>query len=203
MHQLLTVMGKGEIDRMNLGFDIDGVISDFVRSFMKVVKRHYDVTLTEADIYCHDLNLVLGISKQDRNKLIRETILEELELNSGAQRILAKLSSEGHRIFILTARPSDLVGITENWLKKKGIPYFQLLQLEQGEKHLANVNLDLVVEDNLEDAIGWSQKVKKVLIYDHPWNRTLNVRNLVKRVYNWGDIYKEIEQLKVASLPRV
>lgn len=191
-----------EDDKMDLGFDIDGVISDFVRSFVKVVKGHYDLTLTEADIHCHDLDLVLGISKQERNKLIRETLLEELELNPGAQKTLAKLSSEGHRIFILTARSGNLAGITETWLRKKKIPCFQLLQLKEGEKHLASVSLDLVVENNLEDAIGWSHKVRKVLIYDHPWNRSFNVRNLVKRVYNWDDIYKEIEQLKVASLPR-
>ena len=58
---------------MKLGFDIDGVISDFVGSFVKVVKKHHGLTLTEADIYCHDLNLVLGISKQERNKHVEQT----------------------------------------------------------------------------------------------------------------------------------
>ena len=184
---------------MNLGFDIDGVISDFVRSFVKVVEKHYNLALTETDIYCHDLNLVLGISRKERNKLIRETLLEELELNSGAKKALAKLYSEGHQIFILTARSSDLVNVTKDWLKKKGIPYSQLIQLNEGEKHLAEVSLDLVVEDNLEDAIGYSQKVKNVLVYDHPWNQSFNVKGLFKRVYNWNEILKEIEQLKVAS----
>ena len=97
----------------------------------------------------------------------------------------------------MTARPNDLIDVTKGWLEKKGIPYSKLVQLSEGEKHLAEVSLDLVVEDNLEDAIGWSQKVKNVLVYDHPWNQSFNVKGLFKRVYDWNGILKEIQQLKV------
>ena len=188
---------------MNLGFDIDGVISDFVRTFVGLVRKHYDLIITEADIYCHDLDLVLGISKEERDELIRETLQEDLALNLGVKEAMEKLYSEGHQIFILTARPHDLVKVTKSWLKKKGIPYSQLIQLDEGEKYLADVSLDLVVEDNLEDALGWSQKVKNILIYDHPWNQSFDVKGLFKRVYNWNEILKEIERLKVASSSKV
>lgn len=181
---------------MDLGFDIDGVISNFVRSFASVVKKYYNLNLAEADIYYHDLDLVLGISKEERNKLIRETLLGDLALISGAKEGLAKLHSEGHQILILTARPRDLINVTKGWLKKRGIPYSQLIQLDEGQKYLAEVNLDLVVEDNLEDAIGWSKKVKNILVYDHPWNRSFNIKGLFKRVYNWNGILEEIERVK-------
>ena len=181
---------------MKLGFDIDGVISDFVGSFVRIVKKHYSLTLTEADIYCHDLNLVLGISKQERNKLIRETLLGDIALMPKAQRTLMRLKSEGHQIFIITARFKDLVDVTKAWLKNKGIPYSRLIQLNEGEKYLAEVELDLIVEDNLEDALEWSQKVDNILVYDHPWNQTLNVKGLIKRVHSWDDIFKEIQRLK-------
>jgi len=182
---------------MDLGFDIDGVISDFVRSFVEVVKKHYDqLTLTEADIYCHDLNLVLGITKQERNKLIRETLLSDITLMPKARKTLMRLKSEGHQIFIITARSKDLIGVTKAWLKKKGIPYSKLIQLNEGEKYLAKIELDLIVEDNLEDALEWSQKVDNILVYDHPWNQTLNVKSLVKRVYSWDNIFEEIQCLK-------
>lgn len=59
---------------MNLGFDIDGVISDFVKTFSELVKNKYGITLNAAEIYCHDLNLVLGITKNERNQLIMETL---------------------------------------------------------------------------------------------------------------------------------
>ena len=182
-------------ERMKLGFDIDGVISDFVRTFVGIVEKRYDLILEEADIYCHDLNLVLGISKEETCELIRETIKEDLKLNFGAKETLVNLYSEGHRIFILTARPHDLAKVTKAWLKKKGIPYHKLVQLNEGEKYLTTVDLDLIVEDNLEDAIGLAKKVKNVLLYDHPWNQTLNVNGLIKRVHSWNEIFDEVQHL--------
>jgi uncharacterized HAD superfamily protein len=182
---------------MNLGFDIDGVISDFVKSFAGVVKKHYGQIITEDDVYCHDLDLVLGITKEERNGLIRETLQEDLALNAGARESIQKLYLNGHKIVILTARSRDLRKVTEDWLKSKSVSYSELIQLNEGEKHLADVSLDVVVEDNLEDAIGWSKKVRHILIYDHPWNQSFNVKGLFKRVYNWNEILKEIEQLVV------
>ena len=201
MLQLLIVIDRGKT--MKLGFDIDGVISDFVGSFVKVVKKHHGLTLTEADIYCHDLNLVLGISKQEMNELIRETLLSDLELMPKARRTLMRLESEGHQILILTARFKDLIDVTKTWLKNKGIPYSQLIQLNQGEKYLAEVELDLIVEDNLEDALEWSQKIDNILVYDHPWNQTLNVKGLIKRVHGWNEIFKEIQLLETKLSQKV
>lgn len=185
---------------MNLGFDIDGVISDFVKTFNELVESKYCIKLNEADIYCHDLNLVLGITKNERNQLIIETLKKDLALNHGAKETLEKLYSEGHKIYLLTARFGVSAKVTRDWLKKKGIPYSELLQLTEGEKYRANVNLDLIVEDCLQDALEWSQKVKNVLVYDHPWNKTLNVKNLVKRVYSWDEIYEEVQRLKTSCV---
>lgn len=185
---------------MNLGFDIDGVISDFVKAFRELVESKYDVKLNEAEIYCHDLNLVLGITKNERNQLIVETLRKDLALNHGAKRTLKKLSSEGHKIYLLTARFGVPAKVTKDWLKRKGIPYTELLQLTEGEKYRANVSLDLIVEDCLQDALEWSQKVKTILVYDHPWNKTLNVNNLIKRVYSWDEIYEEVQRLKASSV---
>ena len=185
---------------MNLGFDIDGVISIFVETFIKLVKKKHDVILKETDIYCHDLNLVLGISKKESYQFIRETLKEDLTLNYGAKETLKKLSIGGHKIFILTARPHDLAEVTKAWLKKKDIPYTKIVQLNEGEKYLAKVDLDLIVEDNLEDALEWSQRVESILVYDHPWNKTLNIKRLIKRVYSWDEIFQEIQRLEKSSL---
>jgi uncharacterized HAD superfamily protein len=184
--------------RMNLGFDIDGVISDFVGTLLEVVRKRYGLVLAETDIYCHDLDQVFGVTKQERDSLVRETLLNDPTPNTGAKETLTKLSQEQHQVLLLTARPADLADMTRKWLERREIPYSHLVQLNEGEKHLANVSVDLVVEDNLEDAIGWSSKIKHVLVYDHPWNKSFNVNGLFKRIYSWADILEEIELLKVA-----
>lgn len=181
---------------MNLGFDIDGVISDFVKTFIEIVDNKYHVKLKDSDIYCHDLSLVLGITRDERNQIITETLKKDLTLNVGAKETIDKLHTEGNKIYLLTARYGSLLFETEEWLKKKGICYTELVLLEEGEKHRTSISLDLIVEDCLQDALEWSKKVKDILVYDHPWNKTLNVKNLVKRVYSWNEIYEEIQRLK-------
>ena len=180
---------------MNLGFDIDGVISDFAFTFMKIVKEKYNLLLTEKELLYHHLDLLLGINKKERRQLVKEILLEDLNLIPGAKDAILKLKAEGHEIILLTARYIELENVTKDWLKRKGIPYSNLFMLNEGKKHLADVRLDLLVEDNLEDTIGWSKKVKNILLFDHPWNKSFNVHGLFKRVYSWKDILDEIKLL--------
>jgi uncharacterized HAD superfamily protein len=186
--------------KMNLGFDIDGVIADFSQALLETIKKNYGLALKKTDIYCFDLNVVLGITKSEGKQLIIEVLQKDLPLNTGAKETLERLSREDHNIQLLTSRYDVLRDITQSWLKEKGIPYTQLHLLNVGKKYLVKVDpLDMIVEDSLEEALGWTQKVKNVLVYDQPWNKTLNVKNLTKRVYNWNEIYNEIQQLKARN----
>ena len=182
---------------MNLGFDIDGVIANFTEPLLEIIKDKYGLALKVSDIYTFDLGVVLGITKTESNQLINETLKKDLPLNSGAKETLEQLSREGHSIYLLTGRFGYLRDLTQSWLKEKEVPYTQLHLLNVGEKYLAKVEpLHLVVEDSLEEALEWTRKVRNVLVYDQPWNRTLNVKGLTKRVYNWNQIYSEVQNLK-------
>ncbi len=184
---------------MNLGFDIDGVIANFSKPLLETIKENYGVTLKATDIYTFDLNIILGITKTEGNHLVNETLKKDLPLNIGAKETLEQLSREGHSIYLLTGRYDYLREITQSWLKEKGVPYNQLHLLHIGEKYLAKVDpLDLIVEDSLEEALEWTRKVKNVLVYDQPWNKTWNVKNLTKRVYSWSEIYSEVQHLKAS-----
>jgi uncharacterized HAD superfamily protein len=185
---------------VNLGFDIDGVIADFEKPLIQTVKENYGRTIKETDIYCFNLNVVLGITKTEESQLIAEVLKKDLPLYFGAKETLEQLNQDGHRIYLLTGRYYQFHNITESWLKQKGVLYDQLHLLKVGEKHRANIeSLDLVVEDSLEEALEWSQKIRNVLVYDHPWNKTLNIKNLTKRVHNWKEIYGEIKKLNAVG----
>jgi hypothetical protein len=184
---------------MNLGFDIDGVISNFTERFKEVVQQHYGISLTENNMYCYDVDLVLGIPKEDVANIVDETLRSNLPLVPLAKETLDKLHSEGHRIYLLTARSNALISSTSTWLKEKGIPYDEIYFLAMGKKRLADVHVDLVVEDSLEEALELTKKVKNVLLFDQTWNRTVNVKGLLKRVYSWPQIYEEIQKLSATS----
>ena len=181
---------------LKIGVDIDGVISNFVKNFKIIVKEQYDIDLKENDIYVHDLYLVLGISKSEAYNLIIKCLSQNLELIDGAKTGMIQLYKE-HEIFILTARPKELNGLTEKWLIKNNIPYHKLLHLDEGNKHEAGLNLDVIIEDNLVDVINLIDKTKMVLLYDHPWNRTLDVKGLIKRVYSWDEINTVIRKAQI------
>jgi uncharacterized HAD superfamily protein len=179
---------------LKLGFDIDGVISDFLATFKEIVREKYKIDLKEKEIYCLDLDLVLGISKADCDELIRETLRRDINLLPGAKEALKEIAKKGHEIYIFTARFSDFEKITKKWLDKNCVPYRRIIQSEMGEKYQKVEHLDIVVEDNLYDALNWTRKSDKVLVFDHPWNKTLNVNCLLKRVYTWAEVFKEVQK---------
>jgi uncharacterized protein len=181
---------------MKLGFDIDGVIANFSEILIQTIKKNYGLTLREQDITSFSLSAVLGITKAEEIQLVTDILHRDLPIYPGAKETLEKLSREGHCIYLLTGRYSHLRELTQTWLKEKDVPYNELHLLEMGKKYQVNISgLDVIVEDSLEEALEWTNKVKTVLLYDHPYNQTLNVKNLTKRVYNWNEIYQEIRRL--------
>jgi len=187
-------------ETMNLGFDIDGVISNFTIRFNEVIKKKYGITLTDSEMYSYEINLVLGIPKGDVDEIVTDTLKSDLPLNPDAKETLDRLTAEGHNIYLLTARSESLSHYTVSWLKEKDVPYKELYHLTGGQKSRAPIEVDLFVEDSLEEALELTKKVKRVLIYDQPWNKTKNVKSLLKRVHGWHEIYEEIQKFKSASL---
>jgi Uncharacterized conserved protein len=181
---------------MKLGFDIDGVIANFSQPLIQTIKKNYGLTLTEKDITRFSLSVVLGITRIEETHLITDILQQDLPIYPGAKETLEQLSREGHSIYLLTGRYTPLRELTQTWLKNKGVPYNELHLLEMGRKYQVNIDgLEVIVEDSLEEALEWTSRVKTVLIYDHPYNQTLNVKNLTKRVYSWSEIYQEIHRL--------
>ena len=180
---------------MNLGFDIDGVISDFTVRFNEVIQRKYGISLTSEEMYSYDVNLVLGILKSEVADIVTETLSSNLPLNPQAKETLDMLHAEGHSIYLLTARSSNLNEVTLRWLRENAVPFKKLYHLVGGKKYLAEVTVDVVVEDNLEEALELTRSAKHVLLFDQPWNKTKNVKGLIKRVYSWSEVYREIQTL--------
>lgn len=167
--------------------DIDGVIADFVGAFRKVVKKRYGVSLKEREIRVHDLFQVLGVPEEEAYELILTTLRQDLGLIPGARMALNKLKTAGHTIVIVTSRPVKLAAATRRWLRVHRIPHDRLVFQSEGQKHNSKQVVDVVVEDHLREAIRWMAKADRVLIFDHPWNHSLNVKHRLIRVSSWNE----------------
>lgn len=179
---------------MKIGIDIDGVIADFVTSFRALVKEKYNIEFGYEDIREHDLYKVLGINEKEAIELILETFDFDLNTQPDAPESIRKLS-EIHEIVLVTARPQQTEEITKKWLEKKGIPYNKLIIVTEGNKHeTEKEGFDVIIDDHLKEIVRWSEKVPLVLVYNHPWNKSLNIKNNFERVFSWEDILEKLDK---------
>lgn len=179
---------------MKIGIDIDGVIADFVTSFRAIIKEKFDLEFGYEDIREHDLYKVLGIGEQEAVELIISTFDYNLNTQPDAIESIRKLSKD-HEIVLITARPKEVEDITKKWLKEKGIEYNKLIIVTEGNKHLTEKEgFDVIIDDHLKEIIRWTQKVPLVLVYNHPWNKSLNIKNNFERVYSWEDILEKLDK---------
>ncbi len=183
---------------MNIALDIDGVIIDFVRSFNTVVKKRLAYDLKYEDLYCHDIGQVLGIPKSHVNQLLKETLENNhFDLIDQAKESIDYLKDH-HYVFLITGRDECYRERTIELLSEHDIHYEELYFSRYLEKHHVKVPFDVFVEDSVEEAVSLSQKGSTILLMNHPWNaKTLNIKNLFKRVDNWEDILKEIDRLSI------
>ena len=170
-------------------------LQSLVQTIVATLLNKYDYPLTESEIYLHDLNLVLGIEQEECLDLIEETLEKDLNLVKDVKQVLDKIKEE-NEIYILTARSIKFKETTIEWLRRKSILYDKILFLNEGEKYSCNEHFDIIIEDCLKDAINWKKKVKNVIIFDRPWNKTLDVKKHLIRVKNWTEIFAKIEELK-------
>jgi len=180
---------------MRIGIDIDGVVADFVKTFIPLVQERYGLALAEKDIYVHDLFLVLGITECEATELIRATICSDPDLIDGAKEAIYTLNRQ-HDVILLTARPEDLLDVTRRWLSRRGIEYRDLVHLREGHKFAPEHGFDVVVDDHLREVIGFAGKARKIIVFDHPWNQSFNLRGLFDRAYTWGDVLAIVDAMK-------
>jgi uncharacterized HAD superfamily protein len=181
------------------GFDIDGVIGDFVSRFRALVQDRYKVELLEEHIRGHDLFLALGVSSQEALELVRATLAHpEYELYPGAAEGLRTLVDAGIEVHIITARwngDPDARTKTEDWLASRGLAlgthYSRIDAVKEGEKFAVETALDSFVDDNLVELLRMAERrpdVRSLIVYDHPWNQTLDVARRLRRVHGWDEL---------------
>jgi len=182
---------------MKIGIDIDGVITDFVDTFKEVVKEKYHVHLQEEQIREHDLYKVLGIPSEKLRELVMEVFPQDLQPQPKAVETIQKIA-QNHEIYIITAREPETLDLSEKWLKNHNVPYSRLAFIKEGDKHkfIEEHDLDVVIDDNMKEITNWIGVVPNILVFDHPWNQSLNIANSFTRVKNWDEIFEIIQKLE-------
>lgn len=186
---------------MNIGIDIDNVISDYDNCFIQECLQH-DKTLRNSGIINKNaadiLNGMFDWTPEEAASFYRnnaERIAANLTTVPHSKEYIDRLKADGHKIIIITARDDGTWcnphTLTRTWLSNNHI-YYDKLILTKG----AGFKLEKCIENNIHLMIDDSKTVYQdciknnipALLMDTIGNRDINAR----RVYSWKEIYNFI-----------
>lgn len=187
---------------MNIGIDIDDTINNLHEIIIKKgIKFNEDNNINfEINPNEWDWEMAFGWNENLALKFLKENIAEAY-LNAGikenAAKVINKLHNDGNKIIIITSRSKkhfvDPYGISKTWLDEKNIKYDKIIVgAEDKAKACLENNINVFIDDHVYFLEGVSKENIKVLMFDSPYNQK---ETKFKRVYNWEEVYKEINKI--------
>ncbi len=195
---------------MNIGIDIDGVLTDmenYISVFGKKYAKENNIDFDEK----MDNNTIYGFfTKKDNEKFwdrYWEDYAENVEVRTSASEVIKKLRNEGNYIIIITARTYDkpiiksgkkrqknMEKLIIKWLNKNNIIYDKLIfsNLNKLNNCLDN-HIDIMLEDSISNIEILKDHIK-ILMFNTQYNKFYQ-DDKIRKVYNWNDIYNAINEL--------
>lgn len=183
---------------MNIGIDIDNVISDYDNCFIKECLLH-DKTLRNNGIINKNaadiLNGMFDWTPEEVTSFYRnnaERIVTNLTTIPYSKEYIDRLKADGHKIIIITARDFGVYSnphtLTRTWLSNNHIYYDKLILTkyprDKLEKCMEN-NIHLMIDDSKTIYQDCIKNNIPALLMDTIGNRDINET----RVHNWKEIY--------------
>ena len=130
---------------MNIGIDIDNVISNFDEVLKKEFLIH-DKELRNTGIINPEAPMTKGMFDWTDDEIYTfyleniGRITPSLDVIEGASKYIKKLKQDGHTIYIISGRDNgeytDPYNMTKNWLEKYDITYDKLFLVDAYNSHL-------------------------------------------------------------------
>ena len=197
---------------MRIGIDIDGVLTDIEQFVIDYISKYCVENKIEYKIgdsyydYCKTFS-IRKETEMDFWKQYLEYYAIHEKARPFASEIIKKLKSDGHEIYIITARwltnREDNLGnkmrqFVENWLTENKIFYDKLIfskaAKEKKSKEILENKIDLMIEDSPNNINELSNFVP-IICYHAEYNKDYE-GDKIMRCYSWYDIYQKINNLK-------
>lgn len=184
---------------MPIGVDLDEVLAPLIAHHCAFLNRKYGKSLAEADFCSYKFHEIYGVTLEqgvdDFYEFAQTPAYAEIEPYSEALAGVSELASLDE-LHVITSRQYFLQSHTCAWIHKHFKGKFSSIDFgnsfsKEGKKtskaELCNRNnIWLLIEDNEKYALEVSRDIP-VILFDKPWNRTLEARNIT-RAFNWRDI---------------
>ena len=182
---------------LNICIDIDGTITE-AYYWLDVINKHFNKNVTVDQITEYEIHKVMGIGRAEYDRFYEKNkfkIHSKQQLREDVKKVIKELSILNN-IYFVTARDESLTMLTYSYLKKNDLYYNEVFLLGNHYKveKAKELNCDIFIEDNYDNAIQLSEAGFKVLLMDTNYNRKKLTENTI-RVYSWKEIYVIINEL--------
>lgn len=193
---------------MNIGIDIDGVLTDLERAVIDFgtrmsVEEKWPIKIDMSKYW--EVDTFKWTQEQaDRfwNKYLVKYVIES-KPRMFSKEIIEILKKEKNNIYIITARneygmPPEYYGkmqeLTREWLKNQDIKYDKLIFARDSEKlqQCIENNVEIMIEDSPNNIKDISRKIK-VIKFDCQYNKQVDGENIIT-AYSWYHIYDIINK---------
>ncbi|MDZ7672615.1 MAG: hypothetical protein U5K53_07280 [Halanaerobiales bacterium] len=185
---------------MNIGIDIDGVITNEKQGqeniWLRSLNNYFENKITrKKDVY--NFSEAYDIPLEDLRDFINNKIHEvysTVDVFPNAKKIIDKIRKNQHSVYLITARHKEFRPLTIKWLEQHNINYDYLFHEDQKADLAVEKNIELFIEDNQSNAKSILEKDIPVILMDKYHNRELNDNNEIYRVHNWKQIEKILDK---------
>lgn len=194
---------------MNIGIDIDNVISCFDEELLKEFLEH-DKELDNIGIVNNDVYITKGMfswSHEETKSFYLaniERIAKKLKVKEDAKKYIDMLKKDECNIYIISGRDngeySNPYNMTKKWLADNLIYYDKLILTDayKNDKHgktekCKQNNIDIMIDDSVNICRDLKENNINTLIMDTNYNKECSD---IRRVHNWKEIYEVINEYK-------
>lgn len=192
---------------MNIGIDVDGVLTDIYNYQIEKGQQYFNKmkeknTLSIAEMF--------DVTSEEEKKFWTKYIWEyclKVKAREGASEALQKLKDEGNKIYIITSRvhttKKNILGLIFrkmliSWLKDNKIPYDGIIYCDDKksdlEKYLSckKLGIDYMIEDDIAN-INSIKTVSKTICFNQPYNNNLN-DSTVEKINDFQELNQKIRR---------
>lgn len=191
---------------MNIGVDIDNVLSNFNEVLLEDYIKH-DRELRNNGIVNNNVYIrkMFDWPEDEEKKYYKENIERLAHLFKpikDCSKYIKKLRENGNYIYIISGRDngeySNPYNMTIKWLKKYNIEYDKLIltnaynHQEKADACMEN-NIDIMIDDSINVCLKCYEKGIKSLLFNTQYNKS---ETRFTRVNNWKEIFNYVNNYK-------
>lgn len=193
---------------MRIGIDLDEVVANTMEAIVGFHNEKYKTQLVKNDFHSYQFWEVWGGTREEAIQKMYTFFGTDHSAGicpiPGSLEAIQKLKGDGHELFVITGRHTEISEETRKWIERhcknvfSGIHFANSYSVtgEHVKKSAICNKLDIkiMVEDDIHHVHDLAGSGIKVFLFDQPWNQKgVKIEENIERVYSWGEIIEKIE----------